>query len=176
MSILIFCLITILFLLINNKISKISIKFLRTLSILDGIAYFLYMLFCFGCFLIIFQEIKIPILYEHPIWFKLLLFLTSLKLLYLTINIQSIKQPNNQIRLNLIENLEKQDKVLKEIEEKKRKINKLKKKQQQILKDFKLELFELENSDYSEKELQEKIKNLTDKYDKLFNECRKEIK
>lgn len=176
MSILIFILITILFLIINSKISKKSLFFLRTLSVIDGIAYFLYMFFCFGCFLIVFQEIKIPILCEHPIWFKLLLCFTSFKLTSLKLNIQSITQPNNKTRLDLVENLNKQDEILKEIEEKERKFNEIKIKQKQILKDFKSELFELENGEYSEEELQEKIKNLTDKYDKLFNECRKEIK
>ena len=176
MSILLFILITILFLIINNAISKRSLEFMISLSILDGISYFLYMLFSLGCLILCFQTIKLPILYEHPIWFKILLGFTSFKLFSLKFNFQCIKNPNNKTRLELIENLEKEDAILEEIKIKEDNVKKLKEKQQDILKNFYKELNELEKQNYSEEELQTKISLLTQKYDKLFEEARKDLK
>lgn len=176
MSILLFIVITLLFLLINKLISQNNLNFIRTLSILDGISYFLYMLFCLGCLILVFQTIKLPILYKHPIWFKLLLSFTSLKLLSLKFSFECIKNHNNKARIELIHNLDKEDKILNEIKIKEDKIKKLKEKQQLILKDFYKELDELEKQNYSEEELQTKISLLTQKYDKLFEEARKDLK
>lgn len=171
-TILFFCILTICFIFINNKISESSLKFLRTLSILDGFIYFFYMGFCVGCLLMVFQDISLPLVFKHPIWFKGLLLFTSFKLITLKTNINGMINPQNKIRLEVINNLEQQEQILKEIEENERKIKEIKEKQKKVLKEFKEELYKLDESDYTDEEMEEKIKIITDKYDKLFKECK----
>lgn len=175
MSIFILIFLTILFLIINNQISKSDLQFLKTLNIEDGIVYFLYMLFCFICFLFLFQEIKLPIIYEYSIWFKILLGITSFKLTSLIFCIQNIKNPNNVNRLDMLQNIEEQNAIIDKMKENERKVGEIRTKQKKILKNFKSELLELENSDCSEEELQEKIKLLTNKYDKLFEDVKNNV-
>ena len=171
-TILFFCALTIVFIFINHKISESSLDFLRTLSFLHGFIYFLYMGFCLGCLLMVFQEISLPLVFEHPIWFKALLIFTSLKLISLKTNIASMINPNNQTRLELIHNLEQQEQIIKEIEENEKRIQEIKEKQKKVLQDFKNELYKLDGENYTDEEMEEKIKMITDKYDKLFRECK----
>lgn len=171
-TILFFCVLTIIFIFINHKISESSLNFLKTLSILDGFIYFFYMGFCLGCLLLIFQDISLPLVFEHPIWFKILLIFTSFKLFSLKTNIKCILNPNNKTRLEVLDNLRKQDEILKEIEKNEQRIQEIKNKQKKILQEFKEELYQIDEEDCSEEEREVKIKFIIDKYDKLFRESK----
>ena len=168
--------IILLFLIINKKITNSSFNFIRHLNFLSGIEYFLYMIFSIGCLILSIQkEYNIPILYEYDFIVRILFIYTACKLFSLKNIFLCIKNPNNQYRLQVLENLSKEEQILANIEKEKENIQIIKEKQKKVLKEFNIELKELEkNSKFdTEEELAKKIDSLTTKYNKLLEDCKK---
>lgn len=154
---------------ITKKIFQKAAHFMISLSLLDGVQYFLYVIFSFGCLIMLFQKVNLPYMSENPVLFKTALVFPVIGLSTLTTIIAFMKNPQHPERLKLLTSVKQTEELKKDLEESKKileETNVWTTKYFDILNRCKAEIEELDASDLSEEEKKTKSEEILEKYNK----------
>lgn len=167
MSILIFIVLIVFFTKYFKFFTNKFADFVVSLSIIDGVQYFLNLLFCFGCMLLFFLPIRLPYVYEHSFILKVILLIPIFCLSSLPVILQVIRNPNDETRQKIINAKKEKEEFIQVLEKSKKvmsDVSKWQEKYTDILKRCDEEINNVKKLNLSEDEMNQKIKEIEDKY------------